>query len=490
MGVAPRRSLAIGVLLFAVFMDLLDVTIVQVALPEVGADFSSETTAIEWVVSGYLLAFAVALVTGGRLGDIYGRKRVFLLGVLGFTLSSALCAGAWSLGVLIGSRVLQGFFAAIMVPQLLASVQALFAPRERAPWYGVIGAITGIAAVAGPLLGGLLIDLDLWGLGWRTIFLINLPIGLVITVLAWLLVPETRSRHPLHLDLVGVGLLSAAILLLLVPIVQGRTFDWAPWLWAPIAAGVAFLIAFLVHCRRRQTRDGSAVLPLALFRNRGFSAGVVVQAMFQGSMNAFTLPFIFYLQMALGLTAFGAGMNLLAFSLGSMIATALVVPLIPRLGKYLVTFGAVAMAVGIFWVITIAGSKGTSFSAGTAIIPMVLAGVGLSAVVIPLVDVALATVPVDDAGAASGALTTFQQLGAALGVASSMTVFFAVVGSDWSPTNAFAALETAIVISLAGLAIAAITSLVLPNAQKDHKQQQNSGPQAFGLETEGMTAKL
>src|SRR5690625_4653532 len=217
MGVAPRRSLAIGVLLFAVFMDLLDVTIVQVALPEVGADFSSETTAIEWVVSGYLLAFAVALVTGGRLGDIYGRKRVFLLGVLGFTLSSALCAGAWSLGVLIGSRVLQGFFAAIMVPQLLASVQALFAPRERAPWYGVIGAITGIAAVAGPLLGGLLVDADLLGLGWRTIFLINVPIGVLIISLARRFVPETRSRHPLRVDLIGPLLLAAAVLCIMVP---------------------------------------------------------------------------------------------------------------------------------------------------------------------------------------------------------------------------------------------------------------------------------
>lgn len=476
MAAAPRRGLAIGVLLFAVFMDLLDVTIVQIALPDIGAELQSEATALEWVVSGYLLAFAVALVTGGRLGDIYGRKRVFLIGVLGFTLSSVLCAGAWSLGVLISSRVVQGLFAAIMVPQLLASVQALFAPRERAPWYGVIGATTGIAAVAGPLLGGLLVDLDVWGLGWRTIFLINLPIGIVIAVLSWRVVPETRSWNPLRLDLVGVGLLSAAVLLLLVPIVQGRSLDWAAWLWVPAAVGACLLIAFLAHCRRRQSRDGSAVLPLALFRNRGFSAGVIIQAMFQGSMNAFTLPFIFYLQLALGLSAFGAGMNLLAFSLGSMVATALVVPLIPRLGRYLVTVGAVFMATGIFWVITLVGAKGASFTAGAAVFPMILAGVGLSAVVIPLVDVALATVPVDDAGAASGALTTFQQLGAAIGVASSMTVFFAVVGSDWSRANAFEALEAAITISLAGLAIAAVTSLALPSTRKAHNGQEDSGP--------------
>ena len=170
MATTPRRGLAIGILLFASFMDLLDVTIVQVALPSIGADLAASDAQLEWIVSGYMLAFAMGLITGGRLGDLFGRRRIFLIGVAGFTLSSAAAAAAWSGDVLVVTRIAQGLFAALMVPQLLASVQALFSPRERAPMYGLIGGVSGLAAVLGPVLGGWLIDADLWGLGWRTVF--------------------------------------------------------------------------------------------------------------------------------------------------------------------------------------------------------------------------------------------------------------------------------------------------------------------------------
>lgn len=461
----PRRGLAIGILLFATFMDLLDVTIVQVALPAIGRDLQAPGAALEWVVSGYLLAFAVALVTGGRLGDIFGRKRIFLVGIIGFTLTSALCAGAWSLAILISARALQGLFAAIMVPQLLATLQSLFTPKERTPWYGVIGAITGIAAVAGPLLGGLLVDADLLGLGWRTIFLINVPIGVLIISLARRFVPETRSRHPLRVDLIGPLLLAAAVLCIMVPLVEGRALAWPLWLSAPLGAGAFLLALFIAHCQRRQARDGSAVLPLNLFRNRGFSAGVIIQAAFQGAMNAFLLPFVFYLQLALAYSALGAGLNLLAFSLGSMAATAAVVPLVPRLGKHFVTTGTLLMTTGILWTFTIVSTENEAFTAGAAVLPMLLAGIGLSAIVIPLVDVALATVPPDDAGAAAGTLTTFQQLGAAIGVAISMTVFFSNLDGDWGQASALSALGASVTVAVIGLAISGITSLALPPLQ-------------------------
>src|SRR5690625_2167795 len=178
MATTAHRGVAIGIQLFATFMDLLDVTMVLVALQAVGVALQAYEDSLDWVISGYMLAFAMGLVTGGRLGDILARKRIFLIGTVGFTLASVVCTTAWMVEVLVVARVLQGLFAAIMVPQLLASVQSLFAPKERTPWYGVIGASTGIAAVAGPLLGGLLVDADLWGLGWRTIFLMNVPIGL------------------------------------------------------------------------------------------------------------------------------------------------------------------------------------------------------------------------------------------------------------------------------------------------------------------------
>lgn len=459
----PRRGLAIGILLFASFMDLLDVTIVQVALPSIGTDLAASDAQLEWIVSGYMLAFAVALITGGRLGDLFGRRRIFLVGVAGFTITSAAAAAAWSGDVLVVTRIAQGLFAALMVPQLLASVQALFSPRERAPMFGLIGGVAGLAAVAGPVLGGWLVDADLWGLGWRSVFLINIPVGIVIFALAARFVPETRSPRPMRLDVVGVLLLSAVVLALMVPLVEGQTLGWPAWLWIPVAAGALLLVVFIAYSRRRMRRDGSALLPMPLFADRGFSAGIVAQAAFQGALNAFTLPFIIYLQVALGFDALTAGLNLLAFSLGAMVGTGAVIPLVPRIGKYLVTAGSVILASGIIWVFAIVSDTGAAFNGWAAVWPMLLAGIGLALLIIPLVDVALATVPVADAGAASGAYSTFQQLGAAAGVAVSTTVFFTIVGDDWSREHVLGALQASVWVAIGGLAITALASLLLPS---------------------------
>lgn len=462
MATAPRRGIAIGILLFASFMDLLDITIVQVALPSIGADLGASEAQLEWIVSGYMLAFAVALITGGRLGDLFGRRRIFLVGIAGFTLSSAAAAAAWSGDLLVVTRIAQGLFAALMVPQLLASVQALFSPRERAPMYGLIGAVSGLAAVAGPVLGGWLVDADLWGLGWRTIFLINIPVGIVIFALAARFVPDTRSARPMRPDLPGVVLLSATVLAFMVPLVEGQTLGWPAWLWIPVGVGMVLLVAFVAYSRRRMRRDGSALLPMPLFADRGFSAGIITQAAFQGALNAFTLPFIIYLQVGLGFDALTAGLNLLAFSLGAMLGTGLVIPLVARLGKVLVTAGSVIMAANVLWVLAIVSDTGAAFTGWAAVWPMALAGVGLALLIIPLVDVALATVPVADAGAASGAYSTFQQLGAAAGVAVSTTVFFTIVGDDWSREHVLTALQASVWVAIAGFAIAALASLLLP----------------------------
>jgi EmrB/QacA subfamily drug resistance transporter len=462
----PHRGLAIGILLFASFMDLLDVTIVQVALPSIGADLGASDAQLEWIVSGYMLAFAVALITGGRLGDLYGRRRIFLVGIAGFTLSSAAAAAAWSGDVLVATRIVQGLFAALMVPQLLASVQAFFSPRERAPMYGLIGGVAGLAAVAGPVLGGWLVDADLWGLGWRSVFLINIPVGIAIFALAARFVPETRSPRPMRLDVPGVALLSAVVLAFMVPLVEGQTLGWPVWLWIPVAVGAALLVVFVAYSRRRMRRDGSALLPMPLFADRGFSAGIVTQAAFQGALNAFTLPFIIYLQVGLGFDALTAGLNLLAFSLGAMLGTGAVIPLVARLGKVLVTAGSVIIAVSVLWVFAVVSDTGAAFTGWAAVWPMALAGVGLALLVIPLVDVALATVPIADAGAASGAYSTFQQLGAAAGVAVSTTVFFTIVGDDWSREHVLEALQASVWVSVAGFAIAALASLLLPGRAK------------------------
>jgi EmrB/QacA subfamily drug resistance transporter len=476
-----HRAVALAVLVVASFMDLLDVTIVQVALPAIRHELSATPAQLEWIVSGYMLAFAVLLVAGGRLGDIVGRQRTFLVGVAGFTLASVLASTAGTGDLLVASRVVQGAFAAIMVPQLLSSLQSLYSPKERAPLYGVVGGVSGLAAVVGPLLGGWLVTADIAGLGWRAIFLLNVPVGVVIFVLAAVLVPNTRSSRALRVDLVGVVLLSAALVALLYPLVEGRALGWPAWLWAIEAAGVLLVVLFVIAQRRRQRRDGSALLPLALFANRGFSAGIVVQAAFQGAMNAFTIGFIVYLQAVLGFSAFTTGLTMLPFALGAFVGTGVAVPLGVKLGKVVVVLGGLVQIGGIGWALATMASRGTQLNGWDLVLPLLVAGAGLGLLVVPLIDIALATVPIADAGAASGAYGTFQQIGAAVGVAVAGTVFFAHVGSDWSQPNVLGALLAAGGVAITGYALSTLAALLLPDRRA---VQAHAAETAAALEAE------
>ena len=237
----------------------------------------------------------------------------------------------------------------------------------------------------------------------------------------------------------------------MVPLVEGQSLGWPAWLWIPVAVGALLLVVFVAYSRRRMRRDGSALLPMPLFADRGFSAGIVTQATFQGALNAFTLPFIIYLQIGLGFDALTAGLNLLAFSLGALVGTAAVIPLVARLGKVLVTAGSLILAGGVLWVFAVVAETGAAFTGWAAVWPMLVSGLGLALLIIPLVDVALATVPVADAGAASGAYSTFQQLGAAAGVAISTTVFFSVIGDDWSREHVLTALQASVWVAVGRL---------------------------------------
>lgn len=450
-----------GILIVAGFMDLLDVTIVQIALTDMRDDLHATPSQLEWIVSGYMLAFAVLLVTGGRLGDARGRRFAFLLGVAGFTVASAVSAAAVSGDMLVVSRVVQGAFAALMVPQALSTLQALYSPKERAPMLGILGGVSGLSAVVAPLLGGWLITADVAGLGWRTIFLLNIPVGVVLFVLALRFVPNTRSPRSLRLDPLGVVLLTGALLGLVYPLVEGRELDWPAWLWLVAAAGAALFAAFAV--RERRTPD--PLLPLSLFTNRGFAAGVVTQAAFQGAMNAFTVVFLIYVQASLGFTAQGAGLTILPFSLGAFIGVAAAVKLSARAGKLIVTAGALVQAGALGWAISVMVARGAELSGWDLAPALAVMGVGLGLLVVPLVDIALATVPETDAGAASGLYGTFQQIGAALGVAVAGTVFFSAVGSDWSQPNVLEAVVTAGWVAVGGYVLAAAASLLLPRRE-------------------------
>lgn len=455
------RIVAVSVLLLASFMDLLDNTIVNVALPSMAEGLGAVPAQLEWVVSGYMLSFAAMLVTGGRLGDILGRRRVFVVGVVGFTLASLLAGLAWSADALVVLRIVQGAFAGAMVPQVLSIVQALFRPKERAVVYGIAGAVTGLAAVAGPIVGGALITSDAFGIGWRSIFVINVPVGVVLLIGALVFIPESKSEHPLRLDITGVALVMGGVLALVYPLIEGRQLGWPAWVFALIATSPVLFALFALHQRRRSLAGRTPLVPLTLFRDRGFSAGMLIQLAFQASVASYFLILTIYLQSGLGFSAWAAGLSILPFSLGAVAGSGISVPLSAKLGRLLVLGGAILQGTGVAWSIAVAAGRGDGLTNADLILPLVLAGIGLGLLVVPLLDVALATVPVDDAGSASGALSTFQQVGAALGVALVGVVFFGIIGTTTDPATLREGFLGGAWVTVTASAVAALASLLL-----------------------------
>src|SRR6202451_989996 len=254
----PRRWLTLVILLLAPFMNLLDVSIVNIAIPSIQRSLHASYADVQWALAGYTLAYALVLITGGRLGDTFGRKRLFLIGVAGFTIMSALCGAATGPGMLIGCRVAQGAMGAIMVPQVLAVIQVIFPPHERIKALAGFGVTAGLGTVSGPLLGGLLIQHNLFGLGWRPIFLINVPVGVPAVAASSVLVRESRAPQPPKLDPVGVGLISAALLLLLYPLVEGRQLGWPAWTFISMAGAAPVLAAVIVYEGHNARPEGSA----------------------------------------------------------------------------------------------------------------------------------------------------------------------------------------------------------------------------------------
>lgn len=270
----PRRWLGLVVVLLAAFMDFIDVTIVVIAAPVIQADLGASYAGVQWLLAGYTLPFGLLLVTGGRLGDLAGRKRVFLAGVLGFTLASAWCSLAGSIGMLIAARVAQGMAAGLMVPQVLATIQVSFPPAERPRAYGLYGAVAGLAFSAAPILGGLLLTQDLWGLSWRSVFLINLPVGVLAVAAGAVLLGESRAERRPRLDLGGVAIVTTGLLLVLYPLIQGNDLGWPAWTWLMTAAALPVLAAFVWYERHQERRGLLPLVPVSLLRRRSFGAGL------------------------------------------------------------------------------------------------------------------------------------------------------------------------------------------------------------------------
>ena len=435
-GADPRRWVALAVVLTAGFMQLVDISIVNVAIPSIQRDLDATYSQIQWILAGYQLAFAVMLITGGRLGDIYGRKRMFMTGMAGFTLASALCGLAQNPGMLIGSRILQGLMGAIMFPQILSVIQVTFPPRERATAFGMFGATIGLATITGPLVGGLLIEADLFGLEWRPIFLVNVPIGIAALALATRFLEESKAPRALRPDPVGVAIVTTGLLLLVYPLVQGRDLDWPLWTFLSMAAAVPVLVGFGVYERYKKAHDGSPLVDMDLFRQRSFVPGLLVAGIFFMGIPAFFLIFTLWLQVGLGFSALHAGSTGVPFAIGSALASTASVRLAPRLGRRILSLGTLLISAGMAGIIaTIDRYDGATHS--WQLIPaLAVCGIGLGSTVAPLVNIVLAGIRGQDAGAASGVLTTVQQVGGAVGVAVIGVIFFGLLSSQAAGVSA------------------------------------------------------
>jgi EmrB/QacA subfamily drug resistance transporter len=460
----PLRWLAAIVMITGALMDMIDVTIVNVALPTIRRDLHASATQLEWVVSGYMLAFAAALIIAGNLGDLFGRKRVFLSGVAVFGLAS-LAAGLSQSGAgLIAARVVQGAAAAAMAPQVLATFRAIFTGSERGKAFSIYGAMLGFASAVGLLLGGVLTDANLFGWGWRTVFFVNLPVAAGSLLAGLRFVPETRDPGARRPDIPGAVLLAASLVAIVYPLLEGRQLGWPAWVWVLLAAGLAGLGAQgLREARRGRPRNGGRTEPApllrpGLFRVPAFAAGLSVQMAFSAGMQGFFLAFALWLQAGEQFSPLKAGLTAVAFSAGSFIGAPAAVPLAQRYGRSILALGGVLMVAGIAGISLAAPHVGVNGSPWPVVPGLVVAGAGLALLVIPLVNVVLAAVPVEAAGGASGLFGTAQQLGGAVGVALLGTVFFGYASSH--------SFEAAIVhtapYAMGAFGLCAVLSMLLP----------------------------
>ncbi|MFI2612577.1 MFS transporter [Kitasatospora sp. NPDC018619] len=492
---APKGLLP--VLLTATFMTALDIFVVNVALPSLQGELRAGPAAVQWVMAGFSLALAAGLVTAGRLGDRYGRRRVFGLGLALFTLSSAACGLAPTAAALVAARVAQGLSAALMGPQVLAILRTAFSGAAQARAFARYGLTMGVGAVFGQLIGGLLIRADLFGLGWRSCFLVNLPIGLAALLLVRRSLPESRAPRRPGLDPVGVLLVTAALTGLVLPLIQGPQLGWPLWTVLCLGASLALLAVFAVHQHHASARTASApartapapnapapnasapnapartasapgsATPLVdtrLFRSRSFSAGLLAQLAFWLGQGSFFLVLALHLQFGRGLDALGAGLVFTAIGLGYLVTSHTTHRVTARLGeRRTVAVGGLLMALGLGLLALTAYGTPVGGPGGGAwwLAPgLFVDGLGMGLVIAPVTSVVLAGVEPGLAGSAAGVVSTVQQVGGALGIALIGLVYY---GAD-DPTAAFG--RSVLALAVLELVLVGLVRFLPPGAPR------------------------
>ncbi|MDB5538966.1 MAG: transporter [Devosia sp.] len=426
----PRRWIALAVLLLATFMNLLDLTIVNVAIPSLQSGLHSNPSEIEWVVAGYALAFALGLLPFGRLGDIIGRKRLFIVGVVVFTVASAACGLAPSIEWLIAARVLEGIGGGIMTPQVLALMQVMFPPQEKGLAFSIFGLVSGLASVTGPIVGGVLISTNLFGLDWRPIFLVNVPFGLLAIVAGLFLIPITKGNRSLKNDFGGIAIFGVAILALVFPLVQGQTMGWPVWFFALMAGGVVLIAVFYLFERARERRGRAVLLSPLLLHEPNFLLGAVLTLLFFSAVPGLFMLMALFFQEGFGFTPLQSGLTTVPWPIGVAIASAAGGRLGGRFLRFRLLAGIVLLIIGLSVLRVVMTGVTNTIDTWSFVPPLVTGGLGLGLLISALFQITLAMVPPEEAGAGSGALQTFQQVGGAMGIALLGQIFFAAVAAD------------------------------------------------------------
>lgn len=451
----PRRWLGLFAILGADLLNLLDSTVGTIAAPAIRADLGGSTSTLQWIAAGYTLAMAVGLLVGGRLGDMYGRKRMMIVGVLGFLAASLLCAVSLSPEMLLAARVLQGGFGAVMVPQSFGLIRELFG-QDVGKAFALLGPVIGLATVLGPVVAGVLVDADLFGTGWRMVFAINIPLGAFALAVGARVLPDSPpSARGQRLDVRGALLAAAGMFLLVYPLTQGHELGWPAWTFGMLAASVVVLAVFAAS----QRRGGTVLVRLSVFARRSYSSGVVFVLSFFGVITGFSLAVGLFLQLGLDYSPLKASLTMAPWAVGAFVGSAVGASVLAGMGRRVLHLGLGLMTAGLTWLYF-------SLSVdGPPIAPLAVFGIGMGMIFVPLFDIIVGDLSDDEVGSASGILTSVQQLGASLGIAVLGTVFFSNVDAPAAPEF----VDAAKIVTLVAIGLTVVTfglGFLLPHKAK------------------------
>jgi EmrB/QacA subfamily drug resistance transporter len=472
----------LAVAIIADVMDLLDATVTNIAAPTIVRELGGGETLIKWLGSSYALALGVLLVIGGRLGDRYGQRRLFLIGIAGFTLASLACGLSVDPVMLITARLCQGAFGALLIPQGIAIMMAHFTREMMDKAFSFFGPALGLAMVGGPILAGFLIDANIAGTGWRAMFLINLVLGTVGFVAALRVLPRDPGDRGVTLDGLGAGLLAVTMFGLLFGLIEGSSHGWTALPYTSIAVG---LLGFVAFCYRHKTAENPLIKP-SLLANRGFTSGLVMGLALFAAVGGMFYVIALFLQLGLGLTPAHAALSLTPVALGIVAASVVAVKLIARLGRTLIFFGLLIALAGIGWLLAIVIHQGTGAGPWTLAPALFVMGFGVGTCFGTLFDVTLGDVRADEAGSASGSLSAVQQLAAAIGSAAMTTVYFRSLARSG---QAHAMTVSLVVVGSVAALCCGLVWLLPRAARVESGEADGHAPGAPAVEASGSPAK-